>query len=133
MMYVHAEMRLKFKGRALVNRLGQGGDLVNRPHPRAVAVNVEAARHRPHLQGPNRFLNRVEDLLVRDERVAVRDHRDRQPGVRADDGQPSRNFCVGILLPGEDRLQRNREVGGMAAGDGLIEMAREIDGAPGHA
>src|SRR5262249_23944641 len=98
-------------------------ELEDRAHPGALPVHVDAAGNLSDIERPDGRLDRVEDALVGYERIPVRDDRQDRSGVLPDDGETVGDRLGGLetVTDEAEGLKGNREVGWMAAGDGLVD------------
>src|SRR5207247_2900615 len=101
--------------------------------PGALPVDVNPARDRSDIERPDSVLDELEDPLMRDERVAVRDNGEHLAAIVTDDSLSFGNRRVPVLVGLVDRAERHGEVGEVAPGDVLVEVTREVDRRAWHA
>jgi hypothetical protein len=98
-----------------------------------VAVDVDAFGHRTYLERGCSLVHHLKQLLVTDEPVAVRDDAEDAASIRSADGEAVGNPLVcSHIAEAIERLDVDREVCGIAADYGLVDVGGEIDWGTGH-
>src|SRR2546426_1052217 len=95
---------------AVYDRLRERGEFEQRAHPGALPVHVDPARDRSDIERPDGVLDELEDPLVRDERIAVRDDGEHLAAIPADDGLALGNRRILVLVGLVDWAERHGEV-----------------------